>query len=226
MLLNLGVKMWTASCRKGSGLGPSAVPIFSSGGEQGLLVAVGPAGAAGAPLQGVGVALPYLFWLFWISRRPGLNVRWSPSAPPGPNSRLTAPGDRPAALPPGPRSFLWPAQQALQGARPHPSERLPGCVGRLPLPSPSLSLSLPDLEVWQDREDAPQTSPAPPAAWPGPVYTSPTRQVLSRVAFILLVEVRRSGELVLLCLGRRSVRPSVCPAGPAPNGGGRGARPE
>lgn len=69
-------------------------------------------------------------------------------------------------------------------------------------------------------------APAPPCWRAHPEHISPTLQVLSRVAFILLVEVRRSGELVLLCLGRRSVRPSVCPAGPAPNGGGRGARPE
>lgn len=76
------------------------------------------------------------------------------------------------------------------------------------------------------QEDGWGTPQHPPAGGPTPEYISPTLQVLSRVAFILLVEVRRSGELVLLCLGRRSVRPSVCPAGPAPNGGGRGARPE
>lgn len=81
-------------------------------------------------------------------------------------------------------------------------------------------------EMLQAQKDAPQTPQCLLRRGPSLVYISPTLQVLSRVAFILLVEVRRSGELVLLCLGRRSVRPSVCPAGPAPNGGGRGARPE
>lgn len=38
--LSLGVRMWTAGCRKGSDPTPSAVPMFSSGIEEGSLVAV------------------------------------------------------------------------------------------------------------------------------------------------------------------------------------------
>lgn len=229
------VRMWAAGCRKGSDLSPLSTPLFSTGIKRACWRLPGLPGQQEPPQGEWGHLRPWDSRPCWTTRAilepPWLHAGSRSSSNSWQRGGLPAPGDMTDALPWGtggvlPRGLIKTLLQ--KGTRMDTGMGCTVATGSSVPPGPCEQAACRSLSpaLACPPRPHPATWPAPPAVRVQPWTHQPTLRVLSRVAFILLVEVRRSGELVLLCLGRRSVRPSVCPAGPAPNGGGRGARPE